>query len=307
MKPYVVLGSLLGILAFALLAEVSISPGRGDAIEHEEFFVLFDESHAFQMPSDYVSAGDGVQGAIEESAWYGCSHLAARLRGRGWVVEAENSGPLTEEMLRDVHVLMMMSPGGSGAAEGETGSNYSDKEIRAIVDFVREGGGLYVHGSAFFAHERDIHRLTDPFGVRFALGGQVLDDSNRFLEESVLVRSSGIAAHPAVQGTQRFYSYGSFVAQLGEAAAIAWTEPTAWFDRFVDPGNADEAHWTDYIGNEERDADERVGPLPVIAALEFGEGRVCFDSGLMLANQWASETGNFDLAISIVEWLARRG
>ena len=302
MKWTLLLGSIGGILALALLSWMGVLPDRDGRSPR----ALFDETRSFRMPADYVSEGDGIQGAIAERAWYGCLYLAERMRAKGWTVAAASSSRLSEPLLDRADIVIMMSPGAPGESEGQDWLDYSDEEIGALVSFVRDGGGLYIHGMPYFSHETWIHSITDPFGIGFALGGQVLDLYSCFMGEVELVESSALEDHRAIGRAERFYFYGGYIEELGDATPIAWSEPTSWFDRFAEPEDKSETLWSDYIGNEMRDTDEQAGPFPVVAVLKFGKGRVCIDSGLMLANQWASEPDTFELALSIMEWLGRR-
>lgn len=120
---------------------------------HAAPLALFDECHAQCV------------GNANWTITGGFSDFADSFRHLGFAVEAIKQGPITAEMLKRSAVLVL----------GEPNTRYTDDEERAIVDWVKAGGSLYLIADHIdsdrdndgFDSVKIFNRFTGQFGFEF--------------------------------------------------------------------------------------------------------------------------------------------
>ena len=129
--------------------------------------VLFDEYHgeAWSIRPDVVRA---MRPEHPEASSYG--RAAAELAERDFEVAAL-TGPLSAAALVDADVLVIAHPSEAKWERTVGGGSpvFSDDELRAVADFVQDGGGLVVLGETEEdKYGSNLNELLAPFGVRLA-------------------------------------------------------------------------------------------------------------------------------------------
>lgn len=144
-------------------------------------------------------------------------------------------------------------------------------EVRAIDAFVRAGGGLLLvtDHSNCYAHADMLAQLAAVLGFSLPPVTAVDPDHGLGPRAKTWFRTRQVLAHPVTEGVGLL---GFVTAGAVEGLRpLVGTSRQGWADHFEPERKADSAGFT---GNLERDADEPLGPVPVVAAGEVGAGRV---------------------------------
>jgi len=256
------------------------------------FLVLFDETRLLKRAEGTYEEGQGYDLAVGETAPYGASHFAGLLREQGYEVRALTQRPITPESLRGAAVLMILEP--------TVAPPYSPAEVEAIREFVEQGGGLFLASRGWRGRVRPAggaDPIARAFGVSFKGNGIICDSTDHYGLYLHVIEVSQLEEHWITNGVTSFYFHGTYLDELGDAEVIAHSDADSWFDEFG------EDDW----GDRKRQPDEEEGPFPVLAAMEFGKGRVVFAGNAfsILANDWIDHLDAERLALNIVVWLAR--
>ena len=160
-------------------------------------------------------------------------------------------------------------------------------DIKAVHDYVKGGGGLLC------CLIRDWHfpkpqKALNAFGIQ-PIYSYFHDPKNHILDEPVYVTFKDVLEHPVTRGVQAFQSTGAKPLQLTNRNARALIRGSrtsyAWHS------------WGETV---------RKGGLPVMAALEYGKGRVVVigtDTWLMPDSLEMAD--NQRLFLNAIRWLAR--
>lgn len=245
--------------------------------------ILFDETRLVARPTGEKNC------SISELAWYGCSDLAALLRGGGYDVASLRSSPIIYQDLAAHNVLAILTT--------DHNYPYSFIEVLAIALFVEQGGGLLVCESTWQGRaKRDytVGALARFFGADFIGNGMIRDVAEQSGEGVVAI--SDLISHPVTEGVSGFLLVEAAVIDVpGPATVVAYSSATSWFDDATLPGRG------------VKEAREPAGPLPVLATMEFGKGRIVFlADGMMFTNGWLSKADARRLALNIFTWLSGR-
>jgi len=196
--------------------------------------------------------------------------LEEYLEGRYALVR--NTEPITPETLRGASLLI----------EVRVDTRFEPDELEAIVEFVWNGGGLLVCSSS----GELVNQLLARFGVSLLQGGVYDEELGWFpvVEE--------FAPHPVTQGLGPVvYDEGTALEVEGAWTVLAFSGASTWLE---------------LDGDGERDPVEPAGPLPVMAAREYGSGRiVVIGSHFVFEDSWIYEEGNYQLMINAIDWLIR--
>jgi len=219
--------------------------------------VVFDNSREqFWMPFD--------------AGFFGYSELSISLRDAGFLV-TESNIPVTFSLVFDPRGTVLVM----GPAAGQT---YTKKEISAIVDYVKNGGGLLILAEAGAPGTDNFQNaLASQFGIRFR-NASVVDTAN------------------SIRGTagQWIFARSDFFGVERTSLPIAVPLTIA--------GSAFSVLST---GKASTPAQAIVG-----AAAKFGKGRVvCIGDSQFLVNGGKNEIGiecakNRDFALAVFAWLA---
>ena len=184
--------------------------------------ILFDESHR-QAWSIRPEAAAIMNPANPADAGY--LRAADELRAAGFQIEAHVAGEITPESLAEVDVLVLPHCS-SDEWESTTGIGspiYTGVEIEAIVQFVRDGGGLVILAETEQAkYGNSLADIAARFGVEIA-NTTVQDPVARYNDVStwVLAQPRRSAAWDLWAGVGQACLYRAGVLTLTEAAAGA--------------------------------------------------------------------------------------
>ena len=157
-------------------------------------------------------------------------------------------------------------------------------EIEALVKFVRGGGNLLVllHISS------PVARLTEPFGIvvsNFVISQP--EDNIAGHSQDFLVTK--LRKHPLTNGVKKIAVYGTWglLTEKG-AVTVAATSDKAW---------------ADLNRNRTKDANEPVQSFGIVAASEFGRGRVVVVADdAPFANRFINDADNKRFSDNVIKW-----
>ena len=257
-----------------------VSPQEASPIG-ERPSILFDETRLVTRPTGEKN------NQISSLAWYGCSDLAALLRTNGFEINSLNSGLITFSKLVQYDTFAILTT--------DHNYPYSYIEVLAIAAYVEQGGGLLICESTWSGNQqRDytVGALAYLFGVGFIGNGQIHDPEHTQREGVVDIHD--IVRHPITEHVSKFSLVeAAYLNPTGPATVLARSSADSWFDDSSMPEAG------------VKEDGELSGPLPVLAALEIGKGRVVFlADGMLFTNAWLDDLDNQRLALNIFEWLA---
>lgn len=245
--------------------------------------ILFDETRLVTRPTGEKN------NQISSLTWYGCSDLGAHLRANGFDTAILEGRPIMLEELIQYDVFAILTT--------DHNYPYSFIEVLAIAAYVEQGGSLLVCESTWRGNQQRNHTvgvLAYLFGVGFIGNGHIYDPVYTQQENAVEIHD--IIPHPITEHVSKISLVeAAYLNPTGPATVLARSSAASWFDdsRMQKTG--------------EREEGEPSGPLPVLAVLEFGKGRVVFlVDGMLFTNAWLNELDNRKLALNIFEWLSRR-
>lgn len=251
----------------------------------EKIKIFFDETR----PHGYL--GTYLYGTRERD-WFGTYKLVQLLREQGYKVEALRRWPITlyDLAIQGVAVLVITGPR----------YGFREEEIEALAEFVFNGGSLYLSVIQWRGTGETMwgsNPIARAFGAAFKENGVVCDPDDNHRDREWIPKIERFHDHPISAGVKAFYFQGTYISMVPEGAVVvAETDYDAWFDKI---------RMGKYWGNGRKDSDEITGPFPVIAAFEYGAGRVVLsgDSSFM-TNDWIEVADAETLALNIINWLA---
>ncbi|MBE9535949.1 MAG: DUF4350 domain-containing protein [Proteobacteria bacterium] len=165
--------------------------------------------------------------------------------------------------------------------------SYSKEEIGTIEAYVKDGGSLLV----LLHIAPPLARLTERFGI--ILSNFVVSESINIIgKQSQDFYARDIAPHPVTEGVKSIALYGAWaLITEGNAKTVAYTSDRAWGDM---------------NRNRMFDGGEPMLKLGLVAAAQFGKGRVVVVADdAPLANAFIGEADNIKLAKNIINWLIK--
>ncbi|MFQ6135667.1 MAG: DUF4350 domain-containing protein [Candidatus Hydrothermarchaeales archaeon] len=219
--------------------------------------VVYDQSHGEPKLEEYYSS------------------FSRSMTSRGYRVDVLNAKPLNLDELKGYKVLMISFPQ----------KKFSDEEIKGIINFVGDGGGLFVVGEEgnWGGFKEILNSLSKEFGITFN-DDEVHDPTDSVGESYSVIHT--MKEHPVLNEVEKFVIYGGCSLNVsGDAEAIA-------------TGDDDTFSTKDYY---------KAGDYPpVLAVSEYLDGRVlCIGDGSLFRNRFINEFYNKQLALNIIEWLSR--
>jgi hypothetical protein len=261
---------------------VALPPASPPAQPGDVTSVLFDQTRLITRPTGESDC------EISGTDWFGCSDLQALLRSNGCATASLETELIILPDLVGYDVFAILAT--------DHNRPYSMVEIWAILLYVEQGGGLLLCESTWQGsqtREFTVGAIAGFFGVDFAGNGMIREAATGE-EGPGVVEIPDLVSHPVTDGVTRFTVVeAGFLSETGPAQILARSSVESWFDdSTVTP-----------LGLQE--AGEPAGPLPVLAVLEYGEGRIAFlGDGMLFTNYWLSETGNRTLALNLFKWLS---
>lgn len=180
-------------------------------------------------------------------------------------------------------------------------------EIQAIVDFVRNGGSLFLitdHSNAYF-HAWRLAPLLNEFDIT--------SPTDTACDQTPLALGTGngwilienFDNHPITEGLQRIlFQTGGCV---DDRYAVAWTSENSWADAWQTSVYG-EIGGMGFYGNWFQDEHERSGPLGVVLARQFEQGRIVIvgDQNIF-GDPCIDYADNWRLWINAMAWLLSTG
>ncbi len=146
-------------------------------------------------------------------------------------------------------------------------------EVVALREYVMQGGGLIMildHTNCYF-HQHVFGSLFAELDI--ALWNETACDRvpHKLASGNAWLRIRGFSEHPIVNGLREIGVQTSGVTD--SRYGIAWTGAQGWGDIGRVPKYG-EGQDVGFFGDFQQQPHERTGPLPVVAAKEFGKGRI---------------------------------
>ncbi len=235
--------------------------------------ILFDEAHSER---NTISFDRAQILNPEHPDWVHFGILKDEME-RDFVVDRLESGTLSESLLADYEVLFLPVPE----------SAFSASETEAVVNFIHGGGGLLFLGDA--GSDESINALLELFGIHFDLIAICSPAEPGWEPRTFDVND--FTAHPSLMRLPQYgYSWGGSLELTAPAQSLGRTKDSAWRD-------------TNWDGI--KDAGETAGPFTVIAASEYGEGRVFSLSDNSFNDEMLAweQNPNDDLLLFALKWL----
>ncbi len=257
-------------------------------------WILVDLLHTdIQTPTDHCLDRDqyNYQGA------YGFFRLFSHYRDHGypWApTTLELSAPRLEPY--DILFINLVH---------ERNPDFTDDEVDAILEFVENGGGLFVIGdhTNVYRHAERVNRFLEPMGIEMMYHTTV--DYPPFYSVAGLgwIMMFDFADHPINDDVEMIsFKTGGPVASEDPSDDLAFTSEQSFADYW------DEDNDFGFYGSWSQGDDEELepsGPLSVATATEYGEGRaVLVGDQNIFGDGWLHLGHNFEFATNIIEWLA---
>ncbi|MFY7894269.1 MAG: hypothetical protein ACOVOJ_16360 [Pirellula sp.] len=146
-------------------------------------------------------------------------------------------------------------------------------EIEAISDFVQRGGGMILitdHTNCYF-HNHALEALCDRLDIKLTSQTACEMPPQTLAQGAGWILVESFRNHPILSNIKNIgIQTGGTV---DDRYGIAWTSPASWGDEAHIPMYG-EGKDMGFTGNFFQDPSEPSGPLPVVAAKEFGAGRI---------------------------------
>jgi uncharacterized membrane protein len=207
--------------------------------------------------------------------------LTNYLNKAGEAMDVLRNTPITAEALSAYDVFIVSFPQ----------HNFNEKEIDIAVNFVEEGGGLFLVGEEwnFNRFKSNLNSLSKRFDITFN-DDEVLDPVNRVLNSPDRIGDyyfsiKELEEHPITEGVDELNIYGGCSLKVNSHSKIIVRGSKHCYssEGYYKPGDCP----------------------PLLTSLEFGKGRVvCLGDGSMLRNSFINEGDNKKLAVNIIRWLS---
>ncbi len=265
--------------------------------------ILVDEIHSTWEPSSLILdttwyGSESTYNAYSMIEWLKASYDVDRVMSTAYVdwVPGENisktepdvvSDEITAEMLQNYDILILKTP-----------YMYSEREVAAIVNFVENGGGLFVIGdhSNFAGTSTALNQITGQFGITFEF------DSVNNAEGMLSIYERGRIVHPCA----KYMPYFDFLTSCSIKAPMAVGRVIPGYALSAEPG---EYASTGFFRETRRDlavlaTDRDWGIFHQCVAAECGKGRiVAFADSTTISNFRIFFGGSDAMVIGAVEWL----
>lgn len=202
-----------------------------------------------------------------------------------YAVDLDMDQPITPELLKNYDVLIEKTPT----------LRYQPDEIETIVQFVKDGGGLYLIGdhNNLFGMNGYLNQLGEHFGIRF-----------RYDDTFDLTTGS-----PSFYSSPRLYSHPGSRTVRDLEFQTTCTVKIPWLAERVIVGYGLGREFVDYghvnfFGDIQPDPDEGYGPFLIAGATRYGKGRIMtYTDSTMLSNFSLFFDGVSEVAFGGIEYL----
>jgi len=272
---FIIIFTILSSLGSCIIGFHSTQPTY--AGESDRPVILFDQT---RNPTEYPRQTN-THLTIKE----GFSDLVGLLENAGFNVQTLDKGPVTQQLLRGVAVLVLPP----------SMNQLQSSEESTIVNYVENGGGLLILGEN---GDKGYSGLAQKFGVTM-LPGLLCDRDYGLKSRPFSVKISNMRRHDVTLGVESFiFNWGQPLLVDNSAQPLAFTTSQSWYE-------------TDGDGEWEG---EPFGSFAVVAATERGSGRVIsLGSAVCLANlnpsYWEGGLKDFNtlrLIFNIFNWIGKQ-
>lgn len=264
--------------------------------------ILFDEIHS-RWESTLIDYDRQIEGPFAENSYHSFLDYISRFYPTYVVTDEEIKAPI--DRVKTLHARSLTMDLLTRFEKSVTlvlkcvTIPFSHEEIDTLVEFVRQGGSLFLigdHTDVFFMNQY-MNRLSMKFGIEFEAnavymidGGWIVTDKNDFFN------------HPITQFLDIFIWATGASIKLKPPAYPVITSPVA---SFADNGS----YFNEYFfGNRMIDAYESYGSYAVVGVSEFGKGRVvAFTDSTCFNNYLFYTPGRRELLKGVFQWLETRG
>ena len=298
-KRLVVLSAVFFVSAFLIFGSVLFY----EEGEKKQGRVLVDEIHSAWEPSSLIMdkawyGSESTYNAYSMIEWFKVTYDVDRVMSPAYVdwVPGENisktepdviSDEITAEILKNYDILVLKTP-----------TMYTEREVAAITDFIRNGGGLFVIGdhSNFCGTSTALNQITGQFGVTFEF------DSVNTAEGRLSIYERGRITHPSA----KYMPYFDFLTSCSIKAPLTVGRVIPGYALHAEPG---EYASTGFFRETRRDlpilaTDRDWGIFHQCVAAECGKGRiVAFADSTTISNFRIFFGGSDAMAIGSMEWL----
>ncbi len=299
---------LIGAMMWIALFSVAAS-GCGDAEEEkaadepiyvppdpdvEGSWILVDRIHTDKQNPDLKLE----KGNYNYQGMHGYHRLFTHLAANGYPYRQIYYDPavdtrLTREILKDYKILFI------NLVSSEK-PDFTQDEIQAIQEWTFEGGGLYVvadHTNVYY-HAQRVNPILAPMGIEVTYH-TAADQPPEYALNSFWTKIRNFSEHPTTEGVSvmSFQTGGPMRTEHGVAFLSDNGFGDFWEEDPSDPG---------FYGNGVLDPGEPTGRLPVVAAAEYGEGRVFIVGDQnVFGDEWVLVGNNWEAALNGFEWVAK--
>ena len=269
---------IIFILVFSLVGAITFQdPGT-----EKQGRILIDELHSDWENTTIVFDKEwyGQLSTYNYYTWY-------RMLNKYYTVNINTDELLTKDLLNDYDVLILKCPT----------NPYSQNEVNDIVNFVENGGGLYLIGdhTDVFGMNTRLNKLSQKFGIIFNT------DSTYELGtgQTSIYDPSEIFPHPIIQNMDNFY----FLTSCTLEAPINSENVIIGNKLLGEPGTySTENFFREYS----EDLDNEYGFLLQVVALKHGKGRVvAFTDSTCFSNFCIYMDGYENFNLGTIEYLNR--
>jgi hypothetical protein len=226
---------------------------------------------------------------------YGYHRAFEHLTDNGYQWRSIRTLPLSQARLEGFDVLFIN-------LVDENRPDFTTEEHRLIVDWVEDGGGLFViadHTNVYY-HAQRINPFLEPMGIEVGYHTALDEPPEYSVAGTAWIMVFDFASHWVTRGVEMvsLQTGGPIFGDHG----VGFTSDDSFGDYW------DESSGTGFYGNWRHDGDDALeprGPLPVVAAREYGQGRVVVvgDQNIF-GDAWLHFGNNFELFMNSIQWLA---
>jgi hypothetical protein len=286
---------LAPIAALAALIALPFS-SCGDSYEvptGEGEWILVDLYHTrLQNPLDHRM----VKGSYAYQGVHGYSRLFDHLDANGYPWGVIENQPLSAARLEGYKALFIN-------LVSSRYEDFTDEEVEVIKDFVRGGGGLFLIAdhTNVYRHAERCNRFLIPMGLEITYHSS-LDTGANSVSGLGWIAIDNLEEHPTNSGVDMIsFQTGGVVQPVADGAmATARTSERGYGDLWI------ESNGGGFYGDWRHTDDELEpkGNVPVVAAAEYGEGRVVVvgDQNIY-GDAWLHFGDNFKHALNVFEWV----
>jgi len=241
---------------------------------------------------EYHSAWENTTREMDKE-WYGMLSTYNYYNWAEWLdkyytVERNVDNLLTSSVLDDYDILILKCPT----------NKYTDQEIKDIVSFVENGGGLYMIGdhTNVFGMNMFLNQVSEEFGIEFKTDA-TYDFGTGGLSE---FKTSSIFPHPVVQNMEKF----DFKTSCTLKAPINSENVMIGNMLLGEPGTYSTENFfrRELVGS----LDVEYGLLLQVVSLKHGKGRVlAFTDSTCFSNFCMFMDGYRDFNLGTIEYLNR--